>query len=616
MNDRIALWIAGLGLIAAASSAGAQEHARFENLGVPVTKAMLMATAVGPDATGKKELLYFDFAQTGSTLLLVAVDPDTGEARQYKAPVGPGAWALVRGPDEKMYLGTWESGYILRFDPQAPEKGLEVIGKPSETETYIWQYAIGKDGKLYGCTYGHAKLVSYDPKTDRMEDLGRTDDTQMYTRSVACGPTGKIYTGIGYGRANLVAYDPATRSHISILPEKYRTENSASVHLGADGHVYAHCGSQAFRVEDLCLVPIPADTVVKPAGLALRDGRTVTVGEITAETGSFTLTDPKTGAATTRTFRYQGDGSLLFVLGLGPDEKVYGSTAMPLEMFVHDPATGANRHLGNPTSVNGELYSMLTWRDRLYVCAYPGGYLSVYDPKRPFRFGTDPGDNPRGFGALGDGHLRPRAMALGPDNRLYIGSLPPYGELGGAMAVFDLLAEKVVANYRNLVTNQSIVALACEPKTGLIFGGSSVTGGGGTTAIEKEARFFAFDPARGRKVFEAALEPGLAGYPAICSAQGKVYVAAGKHLLAFDPQDMRVVQTIALPGTPLDISLGRHPDGLIWGLTARSVFAVDPSTGEVAVIANAPVPIRCGFALRDDAIYFGSSAHLWRYRLR
>ncbi|HOY58459.1 MAG TPA: hypothetical protein PK640_10045 [Verrucomicrobiota bacterium] len=471
MKDRIPLWIAGLGLIAAASSAGAGEDARFENLGVPVTKAMLMATAVGPDATGKKELLYFDFAQTGSTLFLVAVDPDTGEARQYKAPVGPGAWALVRGPDEKMYLGTWESGCILRFDPQAPDKGLEVIGKPSETETYIWQYAIGKDGKLYGCTYGNAKLVSYDPKTGRMQDLGRMDDTQMYTRSVACGPTGKIYTGIGYGRANVVAYDPATRSHISILQEKYRTQNSASVHLGADGQVYAHCGNHAFRVEDLSLVPIPADTVVKPAGLALCDGRTVTVGEITAETGSFTLTDPKTGTATTRTFRYQGDGSLLFVVGLGPDEKVYGSTAMPLEMFVHDPATGANRHLGNPTSVNGELYSMLAWR-------------------------------------------------------------------------------------------------------------------------------------------------GLAGYPAICSAQGKVYVAAGNRLLAFDPRDMRVVQTIVLPDTPLDISLGRHPDGLIWGLTARSVFAVDPSTGEVAVKAEAPVPIRCGFALRDDAIYFGSSAHLWRYRFR
>jgi hypothetical protein len=441
------------------------------------------------------------------------------------------------------------------------------------------------------------------------------DETQMYTRSIACGPTGKIYTAVGYGRANVVAYDPATRTHQSILPEKYRVENAASVHRGADGQVYAQCGAQAFRVEDETLVPIGPEQVVSPPGLALRDGRTVTVGEVTAETGSFTLTDPKTGAKTTRTFRYLGDGSLLFVLGLGPEKKVYGSTAMPLEMFVHDPATRKHRHLGNPTAVNGELYSLLSWKERLYVCAYPGGYLSVYDPQKPFQFGAKPGDNPRGFGSLGNGHLRPRAMILGPRDTLYVGSLPPYGELGGAMAVFDLNQEQVIENYRHLVTNQSIVALAYEPKSGLIFGGSSVTGGGGTTPSEKEARFFAFDPAKKQKVFESVLEPGLPGYAAMCVAEGKVYVAAGSRLLGFDPDGMKVVQTIALPGPPLEISLGRHSTGLLWGLTSKGVFAVDPKRGAMTHQADAPVPLRCGFALTDDAVYFGSGPQLWRYEL-
>ncbi|HNB79882.1 MAG TPA: hypothetical protein PLT94_15230, partial [Rhodocyclaceae bacterium] len=48
-------------------------------------------------------------------------------------------------PDECMYLGTWESGYILKFDPKQMERGLQNLGKPSETETYIWQFAIGPD---------------------------------------------------------------------------------------------------------------------------------------------------------------------------------------------------------------------------------------------------------------------------------------------------------------------------------------------------------------------------------------------------------------------------------------------------------------------------------------
>jgi hypothetical protein len=448
-----------------------------------------------------------------------------------------------------------------------------------------------------------------------MEDLGRMDDTQMYTRSVACGPNGKLYTGIGYGRANIVVFDPATRQHRSILPESYRRDTSASVYEGADGQVYAQCGTQAFRVDDETLIPIAAGQVVGPKGLAFRDGRTVSVGQTTATTGAFTVTDPKTGTSVTRTFSYQGDGALLFMVGVGPGQKIYGSTAMPLEMFVHDPVTKLSRHLGNPTPVNGELYSLLPWRDRLYVCAYPGAYLSVYDPARPFKFGTELDSNPRGFGNLGEGHLRPRAMILGPNDTLYIGSLPPYGELGGAMAVFDLAAAKVVQNYRHLVTNQSIVSLAYDPKSGLVFGGSSITGGGGATPSEKEARFFAFDPRQKQKVFEAALQPGVANYPAMCVVEGRVMVSAGGRLLVFDPARREVVQTITLPGSALEISLGLHPNGLLYGLTGRAVFGVDLRRGEVTLSAMAPVAIRCGFALTDKAVYFGAGPELWRYRL-
>ncbi len=595
-----------------ASAADAAPAFRFENLGVPVTKAMLMATAVGPDATGTRDVLYFDFAQTGAKLFLVAVDPDTGEARQYNSPSGPGAWALVRGPDEKMYLGTWDTGEILRFDPTAPERGIEVIGRPSKSETYIWQYAVGKDGRLYGGTYGNAKLVSYDPRSGAMEDLGRMDDTQMYTRSVAAGSNGKIYAAVGYGRANVVVYDPLTRRHRGILPEPHRTNSAASVHLGSDGNVYAHCGNQAFRVDDETLVPIEPARVVSPQGLVLRDGRRVAVGAVTADSVSYTVSNPDGTGTRTNSFRYQGDGSLLFVLGNGPGNRVYGSTAMPLEMFVHDPASRRSRHLGNPTPVNGELYSLLPWQNRLYVCAYPGGYLSSYDPERPFKFGTAPEDNPRGFGPLGNGHLRPRAMTLGPDDTLFVGSLPPYGELGGALALFDLRSGRITGNHRHLVTNQSIVSLAWEPKSGLLFGGSSTAGGGGTQPSEKDARFFAFDPRTGTKTFETVLAPGLDSHPALCAVDGLVYVAAGPRLLVFDPARRAVSREIPLPGTPLEISLGRHPDGRLVGLTSRAVFAIDPGSGGLEFHTNAPVPIRCGFALAADAVYFGSGAQLWR----
>src|ERR1019366_5170347 len=144
-----------------------------------------------------------------------------------------------------------------------------------------------------------------------------------------------------------------------------------------------------------------------------------------------------------------------------------------------------------------------------------------------------------------------------------------------------------------------------EPKSGLLFGGSGNWGGGGTRPTEKEARFFAFDPRQKRKVFEAALVPGAGSYPATEAANGKVFTTVGDRLFIFDPQTMQVVRTNVLPGAQAQISLGRHRSGLLVGLTSKGVYAFDPLKGEVVHTATATTHVHCGFALTDDAVYFG-----------
>src|SRR5512139_3638165 len=71
--------------------AGPAPAGRFESLGIPVRVGGLMGCVVGPDGRGG-EALYFNFNQTSGKLFLVQVDPETGEARQFNAPQGPGAW--------------------------------------------------------------------------------------------------------------------------------------------------------------------------------------------------------------------------------------------------------------------------------------------------------------------------------------------------------------------------------------------------------------------------------------------------------------------------------------------------------------------------------------------
>ncbi len=569
---------------------------KFEDLGIPITKAGYKGCLVAPDASGK-DLLYFNFNQSGDRLFILSVDPDTGETEQHMAPEGPGAWGY--------------GGLILRFDPRRSGLGIRVVGKPSQTESYIWMFAVGGDGKLYGGTYGNAKLVSLDPRTDEMRDLGRMDETQMYSRTVAAGRDGRIYVGIGTERGDVVVYDPLTGTHGSILPPELRKGlKSVSTMEGRDGHAYAGVGDRVFRCENSSLIPV--ESYPGPPRQKFGDGRILE----RAGNGFYEIRNTD-GTITRREFTYSGTGVSIFHVAAGPFGRIYGSSCMPLELFEYDPGTKALVHLGNPTSVNGEIYSMAAIEGKLYICAYPGSWLSVYDPGKPWNYGTERGSNPRGIGCAGDGHLRPRAMVVGPGGKLYIGSLPPYGEHGGAMGVYDPREDHFVENYRDLIPRQGIVSLIHHHESGLIVGGSSISGGGGTKPVEKEAHLFAWDSAARELVLDTVPVAGDSSIPAMVAAKDRILAVSSpsRTLFSVDAADWSLEQIGTLPHRVPDLSLG-NLDGKIYGITGSSIFRLVPDPGNIRTLDVYPGPISAGFALSEGSLYFASGSHLIRYKLR
>jgi len=470
-------------------------------------------------------------------------------------------------------------------------------------------FTVGGDGKIYGGTYGNAKLVSYDPATGKMQDLGRMHRTQMYSRTVVTGKDGRIYIGIGTAEADVIAYDPVTGEHRSILPKGMKSARSASTHPGRDGHAYARVLDRWFRCEDSTMVPVPA--FPGPPDRTFRDGRVLE----DAGDGYYVIRYPD-GRIRRKTFTYRGSGSMVFLVARGPLGRIYGSSIMPLELFEYSPATGSLKDLGNPTPVGGEIYSMATLDNKLYLCAYPGSWLSVYDPTKPWDYGTTEDSNPKGLGYAGEGHLRPRAMVVGPRGLILIGSLPPYGEHGGAMAVFDTKSEKFLENHRNIVPNQGIFSLAYEESTGLVFGGSTIEGGGGTTPIERNAHLFAWDLERQEKVLDIVPVSEDHTVSVLVPMQGVIFgmTRPSNSLFRFDPDTSEVTILGKLPGHLLDLSLGKRR-GVLYGLTRSSIFSFDPTDGNYRTVATYPQGIGAGFAKDETAIYFGSGVHLVRYLL-
>jgi outer membrane protein assembly factor BamB len=611
-------FVAAACIVLAASPVGA---GGFEDLGVMMRKGGHRGDCVGPDATGKKELIYVNFSQEAAPLFLVSVDPETGETHQYSAEAPhPGAHGLCCGPDGKIYLGTWATGSLLVFDPKQPEKKIQTIGKPAPSESYIWKLVPGVDSRIWGVTYPNAKLISYDTATGEMKDHGRSSDTEQYSQSVAVGPDGRVYATFGTRKSDLILYDPKTGERKSIAPPELRGRIASGwVGKEKDGEIYAGLAPVGgppnkdnriwFQVQGEQL--IPWDVAKIPwFRWKFRDGRYL---QETSD-GAYGILDPNTNQWRRGAFTYEAAGKSIFMLAAGPDRCVYGSGAMPMDFLRYDPKAGKGGLIG--TVLGGEVYSMLAHAGRLYSFCYSPPDVFVYDPAKPWSFGAKPDSNPRDLCPLGDGHCRPEGSAIGPDDLFYIVSHAPYGQLGGAMAIFDPKQQKVFANFRHLVKDQSLICVTWEKQANLIFVGSAVGGGGGSIETEKEGKLAAFDPVKREKLYEVAPVAGDKGVKVLAAAEGKVFgVTHGDTTFLFDPQTKNVVKTMTNPfGGQVWGSFRLHADGLIWGLTSTSIFTLNPKTCEHALVAKAPKPITAGMAIMDDGIYFACNANLWRYR--
>jgi outer membrane protein assembly factor BamB len=614
MMNRSSFLLVPLLMLALSTPLPARAEA-FRNLGVPVRDAICWRVFAGPGKNGTRNTLYLSCGQFNASLFLYAVNPDTGEGRQYNGPLSSemGSWGFTLDHDNRIYLGTYYNAHLLRFDP-GTEK-WEDLGRPcGESESFICGLTTAPDGKIWGGTYPSARLFSFDPKTGQTRDFGRMDPDQFY-----CYPTaaddGTIYCTILFAKKDLVRFDPRIETTVSLLPPDERKPGRITLIKGTDSKVYARFldPDRWFRIDpEGKLIETPQPEIPLPKDV-LPDGRQF----LFADNRTLRMTDPSTREAREIDLRYEAAGSYIFVVGAGPDGRIYGSSMLPLHLFSYHPAEGELNQLSRLPLSGGEIYSMGSFDGKLYFCSYPGAKLWVYDPKKAFRPGQGEDANPRDLGPMGGQQDRPRAMIAGAYGKVFIGSYPDYGQMGGAISVYaPATGEKKV--YRHIIENQSIASLVDVPSFGLIAAGSSVRGGNGTRATEKEAKLILWDPGEEKKVFELVPVPEAKTILSLVSTRaGRVYgVTNTEKVFVFDVEKREVRKVFDLGfKDPLDISLQLGPDDKIYGLAEEALFTIDPATDQVSLLAKPPEPIDSGMTIVGGKIYYGAGANLWEYEI-
>ena len=193
---------------------------------------------------------------------------------------------------------------------------------------------------------------------------------------------------------------------------------------------------------------------------------------------------------------------------------------------------------------------------KTYFGVYTDARLWRYDPKKNWNYKEYSGNgkyqgssyNPVMVYDIEESQDRP-FVVKGYNNKLYVGTMSGYNELGGALTIYSETSSGYPSakTYRNVIPNQSITGIAV--KDNLVYLSGTIRGGLGITPTETQAKIAVFDTNTNTVVTEAFV-PDL---PIV----GKTSTTIG------------------------EISFG--PDGLLWGCSEKEglVFALDPETFEV-----------------------------------
>ncbi len=630
---RRTVWAGGLllGVLLSAGAVRAETEdlgGGFSHHGVATPASNHRGTVATVDGRGRNVVLVWLFDHRGGYALLM-IDATTGASEEYPMPFAPGGdcpYASILSSRNRFY--THFNSHFVEFDPT--KRAFTFFRK---TAPQMAMSTTEDDrGVIWSATYPQSGVVSYDPATGEFRDYGHVykQNWRQYPRSVAADDAGWVYFGIGSTAGQIIAFDPRSGEATPTIPEERRAKGHGTVYRDLNGKVYGRGpGAEGlwFELYGGKSKPMGKQASVrrKPIitgsqGLFHRnfpDGKKLRRCDLIDRV--LTVEDPETGQTKTVSFDYESTGAHLMGLAAAPDGTIAGGTAFPMRFFSYRPETDAWVRRES----YGQWNTVVRQGDRFFVGGYGGGFLLEWDPSRPW-VATAKGDeasNPRLLTECTPTIHRPHDLLAHPDgNTLVLAGTPAYGYTGGGLLFWDRRsATRTLVEHTELLPQHSTQSLVALPD-GTLLGGTTTSPGTGGEKKAEEAALYQFDLARKRLAWHEVVFPGVQSYTDLCLApDGLVYGFADRaRFFVFDPVERKIVHdanTLAIFGRtnsqqgPRVFVVG--PRGTVYVLFVKGIAQVDPTTFEITMLAESPVPIGPGGDYLDGRIYFASGSHLY-----
>ncbi len=317
---------------------------------------------------------------------------------------------------------------------------------------------------------------------------------------------------------------------------------------------------------------------------------------------------------------YRGTPLKIYTVGPLHHGVLYGSGLKPGHFFTYRLDSGEMVDHGTVTSGSIQVYDMVVHETGIYLGSYTGASIDRLDPQQPIARGR----NPQRIVQLSREYQqeRPEQVIVGPDNAIWVGTVPVKGRLGGALSRIDP-GDLSVQCWRDVVPAQSIVSLVGLPDRNRLLLASSVRGGTSATPTATEAVLALWEVGSAKVIAEFKPVPGARTYQGLARAtngliHGLAVTADALWRYVFDPARQQTVLAEPMPfgrsWFPYLHDAPVGPRGLLVGLADDAIFAIDPADNSLSILArDTSVSGALGFWVTDDGqVYYGSGATLWR----
>jgi hypothetical protein len=425
---------------------------------------------------------------------------------------------------------------------------------------------------------------------------------------------GRIACLIKMTRPHVVVFDPATQQKYQVGPVATKCEPTLDLRRGTDGTLYIISSLGNYRIFGTHAVSIDAPSAYQRAP-TLPDGSTFRFSDASEQLNrKLSIRSPN---GSTREFHldYKASGSDVFYIHTGPDNRIYGSSILPLHLFRYSSETNEMVDLGK-CSTSWERPT--PWR----ISTESYTYLPILQLASPYTIHCSPiisvQQSTTILGTSAFWTRFPIAHGL-----LLPDPWGAYGWLRCPITGFGVARYLITNRLRDFVDpidncgGRQLLHPCTSEIGGPACGRYQCLWRKWNPAQGQEATLFLWDAAQENKIWEGKFDDRKVSIfnALLVGPDGRLFgtVRGGgpDELFVFDSATRTFTHRITLPdGRPLDLGHLNGPDGMIYGFTTSFIYRLDPTSLSIEEVLKVEGGIQIAGPILNSNIYFSTGATL------